>query len=95
MRVSEDVPLTVKGLIGWRRAFGDVAPQALLAFTGGASAFTVTGTPIDRAALVAEAGLDWRASEAISLGVAYAGQIGSQAQNHTVMGNFVWRFGTR
>ncbi len=64
----------------------------LLAFAGEASAFTVAGAPIDRDALVAEAGLDWQASEAISLGVAYSGQIGSRAQDHALKGNLVWRF---
>ncbi|AWM86723.1 autotransporter domain-containing protein [Microvirga sp. 17 mud 1-3] len=93
-RLSETVPLTLSGLLGWRHAYGDVAPEALLAFAGGASPFTVAGVPVDRDALVAEAGLDWRASEAISLGVSYAGQIGARAQEHTVKGNFVWRFGT-
>ena len=59
------------------------------------SPFTVAGVPVDRDALVAEAGLDWQASEALSLGVSYAGQIGSRAQDHTLKGNLVWRFDTR
>ena len=45
-------------------------------------------------ALVAEAGLEWQASEDINLGVAYEGQIGSRAQEHTLKGSFVWSFGT-
>jgi uncharacterized protein with beta-barrel porin domain len=50
---------------------------------------------VDRNALVAEAGLDWRATEDLSLGVAYRGQIGSRAQDHAVTGNLTWRFSTR
>jgi outer membrane autotransporter protein len=91
-RLGEDLPLTVRGLLGWRRAFGDVEPRALLAFAGGSAAFTVSGVPVDRDAMVAEAGLDWQASEAISLGVAYGGQIGARAQEHTLKGNVTWRF---
>jgi len=91
-RVSEQSPLTLKGMLGWRHAFGDVEPQAVLAFSGGASVFTVSGAPSNRDALVAEAGLDWQASEAITLGVGYAGEIGSQAQDHTLKGSFTWRF---
>jgi outer membrane autotransporter protein len=91
-RLSETVPLTARGLVGWRHAFGDVVPTTLLAFAGGASAFTVAGAPIDRDVLVAEAGLDWQASEAISLGVSYTGQIGSRAQEHALKGNLTWRF---
>jgi outer membrane autotransporter protein len=91
-RLSETVPLTARGLVGWRHAFGDVVPTTLLAFAGGASAFTVAGAPIDRDLLVAEAGLDWQASEAISLGVSYTGQIGSRAREHALKGNLTWRF---
>ncbi|MBZ6077187.1 autotransporter domain-containing protein [Microvirga sp. WGZ8] len=94
-RLSEEVPLIFKGLIGWRHAFGDVEPEALLAFRDGASAFTVSGTPLDKNALIAEAGLEWQPSEAITLGVSYSGQIGHRAQEHTVKGNFVWKFETR
>ncbi|MBZ6078272.1 autotransporter outer membrane beta-barrel domain-containing protein [Microvirga puerhi] len=93
-RLSSEAPLTVKGLVGWRHAIGDVAPQALLAFAGGASAFTVAGVPVDRDALVVEAGLDWQASEALSLGVSYSGQIGSRAQDHALKGNLTWKFDT-
>ncbi len=93
-RLSEDLPLTLRGLLGWRHAYGDVEPEMLLAFAGGASTFTVAGAPVDRDALVAEAGLDWQASEAISLGIAYSGQIGEQAQEHALKGSFIWRFGS-
>jgi uncharacterized protein with beta-barrel porin domain len=72
--------------------FGDVEPQTLLAFAGGASAFTVAGAPVDRDALVAEAGLDWQASDAFSLGISYSGQIGERAQEHALKGSFIWRF---
>jgi outer membrane autotransporter protein len=91
-RVSPEVPLIVRGLLGWRRAYGDVDPEALLAFAAGASAFRVEGAPVDRDALVAEAGLAWQASDAVSLGLIYAGQIGRWAQDHSLTGNFTWRF---
>jgi outer membrane autotransporter protein len=78
----------------WRHAFGDVDPAALLAFSGGASAFTVSGVPVDRDTLVAEAGLDWQIGKDMTLGVSYAGQVGRRAQEHAVKGNFTWRFET-
>ena len=95
MQVSEDLPVILKGLLGWRYAYGDVEPDALLAFAGGASAFLVSGVPVERNAVVVEAGLDWQATDAISLGVAYSGQVGRDAQEHALKGNFTWRFGTR
>jgi outer membrane autotransporter protein len=94
-RLSESLPLTVRGLLGWRHTFGDVAPESLLAFAGSESPFAVQGTPLDRDVLVAEAGLDWQASDAISFGIAYSGQAGEHAQEHSLKGNFTWRFGTR
>lgn len=94
-RLSDELPVIARGMLGWRHAYGDVNPTALLAFAGGASSFAVAGTPVDRDALVAEAGLDWQASRDISLGVSYEGQVGSRAQEHTVKGSFIWRFGTR
>ncbi|QRM29625.1 autotransporter domain-containing protein [Microvirga sp. VF16] len=92
-RLSADVPLTIRGMLGWRHAF-DVEPETLLAFAGSASAFAVAGVPVGRNALAVEAGLDWQASDALSLGVAYSGQIDERAQDHALKGNLVWRFGT-
>jgi len=94
-RISQDMPLTLRGLLGWRHAFGDVNPSTLLVFSGGASSFNVAGIPVDRDALVAEAGLDWRIDEEMTLGVSYSGQIGERAQDHAVKGNLSWRFETR
>jgi outer membrane autotransporter protein len=91
-QLGADLPLTVRGLLGWRRAYGDIAPEALLAFAGGISPFAVSGVPVDRNALVAEAGLDWAIAGDMTLGVAYTGQVGSRAQTHALKGNFTWRF---
>jgi fibronectin-binding autotransporter adhesin len=78
-RIVENLPLAVRGLLGWRHTFGEVEPERLLAFAGGASPFTVEGTPVDRDTLVAEAGLDWQASDTISLRIGYLGQVGERA----------------
>jgi outer membrane autotransporter protein len=91
-RLSQAAPLSVTGLLGWRHAFGHVAPTSHLAFEGGASSFVVSGAPVDRNALVAEAGLNWSPTGAIQIGVAYSGQIGAGAQSHAFKGNLDWRF---
>ena len=85
-------PVSAHGLLGYRRAFGDVVPTALLAFGATGPAFLSAGLPIDRDALVAEAGLDLRVSAAATLGIAYTGQIGTRAEDHAVKGNFTYRF---
>ncbi|WP_279596369.1 autotransporter serine protease [Methylobacterium sp. J-059] len=84
-------PVSAHGLIGYRRAFGDVVPKALLAFGTGPS-FLTAGIPIDRDALVAEAGLDLRVSANATIGIAYTGQVGSRAEDHAAKGNFTYRF---
>ncbi|WP_246696903.1 autotransporter family protein [Methylobacterium planeticum] len=84
-------PVSAHGLVGYRRAFGDVVPTALLAF-GTGPAFLTAGVPIARDALVAEAGLDLRVAPNATLGVAYTGQVGDRIQDHAVKGNFTYRF---
>ncbi|WP_246102623.1 autotransporter domain-containing protein [Methylobacterium terricola] len=84
-------PVSLHGLVGYRRAFGDVIPTALLAFGTGPS-FVTAGIPITRDALIASAGIDLRVSAAATLGVSYTGQMGSRAEDHAVKGTFTYRF---
>ncbi|WP_267358262.1 MULTISPECIES: autotransporter domain-containing protein [unclassified Methylobacterium] len=86
------LPVTLRGLVGYRRAFGDVVPTALLRFGAGGPAFLSAGVPIDRDALVAQVGLDLAVAPNVTLGVAYTGQTGSRAQDQAVKGNFTLRF---
>ncbi|WP_331300662.1 autotransporter outer membrane beta-barrel domain-containing protein [Methylobacterium oryzae] len=86
------LPVTLRGLVGYRRAFGDVVPTALLAFGAGGPAFLSAGVPIDRDALVAQVGLDLAVAPNASLGVAYTGQTGTRAQDQAVKGSFTLRF---
>ncbi|WP_043382033.1 autotransporter domain-containing protein, partial [Methylobacterium sp. UNCCL110] len=81
----------LRGLVGYRRAFGDVVPTALLRF-GTGPAFLSAGVPIDRDALVAQVGLDLAVAPNASLGVAYTGQTGARAQDQAVKGTFTLRF---
>ncbi|WP_202882955.1 autotransporter domain-containing protein [Microvirga tunisiensis] len=91
--LSKSFPLTLRGMLGWRHAYGDVDPTVLRRLHGGATTFAVSGIPMDRNALVAEAGLDWQVAKDITLGVAYQGRIGTHAQEHALNGNLTWRFG--
>ena len=84
-------PVSARALVGYRRSYGDVVPKALLAFGTGPT-FLIAGLPIDRDALVAEAGLDVLVGRGTTLGVAYTGQVGERAQDHAVKGNFTYRF---
>jgi outer membrane autotransporter protein len=86
------MPLTLKTMLGWRHAYGDVVPSVLLTFQGGAQAFSVSGVPIDRDAFVAEAGIDYALTSMLSVGVSYSGQFGQRATDNAFKGNVNLRF---
>ncbi|SEK11803.1 autotransporter domain-containing protein [Achromobacter sp. NFACC18-2] len=79
------------GTLGWRHAFGDVAPQSTLAFDGG-QAFTVSGTPIARNAALAELGAEVAMSANATLGLFYSGQYGGGNREHSGSLNVRWRY---
>ncbi|MCJ2127575.1 autotransporter domain-containing protein [Methylobacterium sp. E-045] len=85
------IPARLRLLAGWRRAYGDLAPGAFLAFGSGES-FLTAGVPVDRDAFVGQAGIDWALTPATSLGFAYGGQIGARAADHSVKGRFSYAF---
>lgn len=70
-----DMGARLRGLAGWRHAFGDITPDARLAFEGG-DAFTIRGVPMARDTAVIEAGLDLALSDSATLGAAYQGEFG-------------------
>src|SRR5690606_2716590 len=39
--LGADTPVTLKGMLGWRHAYGDVAPELLMAFRDGSVPFAV------------------------------------------------------
>ncbi len=86
------MPLFARGLLGWRYGFGDLTPQAMTGFIAGTTPARVFATQIDRNALVAEAGLDWRATAATTLGLGYSAAIGERTRDHALKGRFEVRF---
>jgi outer membrane autotransporter protein len=87
-----DMPLTAHGFLGYRNAFGDVNPKALLSFEAGSSPFVVAGTPLDRNTLVTEIGLEYKTSSAWTVGVGYSGQYGARDVSNSVQGRAEFRF---
>lgn len=81
---------TLNGALGWRHAFGDVAP--LSSFTIQGAGFGVAGVPVAKDAFVAEAGVDVSLSKALKVGVSYSGQIAAESQEHGVRGTASLRF---
>jgi outer membrane autotransporter protein len=86
------MPLFARAMLGWRHGFGELTPQASTAFVTGTTPAQVFAARIDREALVAEAGLDWRLSQATTLGLTYSAAIGERARDHALKGRVEMRF---
>ena len=71
----------VRGMAGWRHAFGDTDPSSTHTLSG-SSPFTVTGAPTAEDAVVTEFGIEASLSDNAFLGVAYKGQYGDGAATH-------------
>jgi uncharacterized protein with beta-barrel porin domain len=87
------MPLVARGLLAWRHVFGDVTPNSVLAFASAPSnLFTISGAPVYRDAAMIEAGIDWRMSAQVSLGVYYSGALSGQGSENAIKGRFEARF---
>lgn len=88
VRGSTDLALgsasaTIHGTLGWRHAFGDVAPTSSFAFDG-SGGFDITGAPIARDAAVLGAGIDFDIASKTTLGISYTGQLASGVSDHGI-----------
>lgn len=84
--------VTLKGMLGWRHAYGDVTPNASMRYAAGGNAFSIGGVPLARDAAIIEAGLDLALSPTATLGVAYGGQFGAGALDQSVKADLKVRF---
>jgi subtilase-type serine protease len=82
---------TARASLGWRRGFGDIAPQVTAVMFGG-TPFTVTGVPVARNATLAELELDVRVSPRATLRLAYGGQFASRTRDQSLRANLDWKF---
>jgi outer membrane autotransporter protein len=89
---SASLPFSVNGLLAWQHAFGDVNPERLLAFRSGGAGFEVGGVPIDRDALLVQAGVGFNVASWASLDISYTGTIGEDAEDHGVKGRLDVKF---
>jgi outer membrane autotransporter protein len=84
--------LTARTSAAWQHAFGDVTPNAALAFEGTASAFTVAGVPLARDGALIEMGFDVLIASQTTVGISYMGQLAPDLQDHSVKGSLHVRF---
>jgi outer membrane autotransporter protein len=91
--VGHEMVLIPRASLAWQHAFDSVTPNAVLAFqTAPAIPFAISGVPIGRDALLAEAGLDLAIGRSATVGVSYTGQLARNVQDHAAKGRFTWRF---
>lgn len=91
LRYSTDFTLaglavTTRSSLGWRHAYGDTRTQSSFHFAGGDD-FTTIGTALDEDNLVLDAGMDFAAASASTVGITYSGRYGSNSLRHTVKAN--------
>ncbi|AZO78549.1 hypothetical protein BLM15_13670 [Bosea sp. Tri-49] len=86
------MPLFARAMLGWRHGFGELTPQAKTAFALGTTPARVFAAQIDREAVVAEAGLDWRISSATALGLTYSAAVGDRSRDHALKGRVEMKF---
>lgn len=83
--------IALRGMLGWRHAYGSLRPTQTLAFDQGSS-FSVTGAPIARDAARVELGADLVVVRNMTAGLSYAGEFGSGNRQHAGSLDVRWRF---
>ncbi|HEX7348789.1 MAG TPA: autotransporter-associated beta strand repeat-containing protein [Rhodanobacteraceae bacterium] len=74
--------LDLHGELGWRHAFGDITPSSAEQFVAGGAAFTVYGVPVAQNAGLGRIGLDWHASQRVSVAADYEGLFGGGVRDN-------------
>lgn len=91
--VGLGTPLLVRGLAGYRHAYGDVVPRTSLSLGSADASFETVGAPVARDALVLQAGVEWRLAPGAAFSAAYTGQLGSnQTRDHGLKGSFTFNW---
>jgi outer membrane autotransporter protein len=90
--VGHDMILIPRASLAWQHAF-ETTPSTTFAFAAmPASPFTISGVPIARDSLLAEAALDLAIGPNMTAGISYTGQIASNVSDHGAKGKFSYRF---
>lgn len=87
----DDLSARLTGSLGWRHAVGDVATTTRMYFVG-SDDFTVAGVPVNRDAMVVEAGIALNMGDDVHVKFGYQGEYGTYAQDHCVTANLAVLF---
>lgn len=89
-RTAERQVAATAGL-GWRHLIGKNAPGSELRFASGPG-FSISGAPMARDALLAEAGIELTTSRNSRLSLLYTGQFAGDTRDHGVQARASWQF---
>jgi outer membrane autotransporter protein len=90
--LQSGMALIPRASLAWQHAFGALTPTAGLAFQSTGAGFVIAGVPLARDAALVEAGADLQLTLQAKVGLAYTGQLADGTHDHSVKGNFTWRF---
>jgi outer membrane autotransporter protein len=90
--MASGMMLMPRASLAWQHAFATLTPTTTLTLRNIGAAFGIWGVPIARDAALIEAGGDLQLSAQTKVGIFYVGQLGTNAQDHSIKGNFTWRF---
>ncbi|ATA56775.1 hypothetical protein CKY39_28815 [Variovorax boronicumulans] len=82
-----NVDATLKGMVGWRRAYGDLTPFTSVALPGATGFSDIAGVAVAKNAAVLQLGMDFAFSPRATFGVSYGGQFGGKARDQSVKAN--------
>lgn len=93
MQLASGMALKPHAGLTWQHAFGDVTPEAQMAFISVPTAsFTVAGAPLARDAALVELGLDLDLTRQVGIGVSYLGQYGDDVAVNALQADLRLRF---
>lgn len=93
MELPNGMALKPHASVAWQYAFGDITPEAQMAFLSVPAAnFTVAGVPLAENTALVEIGADLNISEQARIGVSYVGQFADNVTVNAVQANLTWRF---
>lgn len=91
LHFSDHASLELRASAGWRHAYGQLTPTALLQFAGGAP-FGVIGTALDRDALAVDIGVGGKLAPSVDMGVTYSGVMGANSSDNGFKAYVQWQF---
>ncbi len=82
---------SLRGMLGWRHAFGDVIPTSSNAFLG-SQPFTVNGVPLAKNVAVVKVGVETLLLPNLTLSGSYSGQFDSKVRDNGVKVSLAYKF---